>query len=89
MAGKYGRVTTVVAEYADFKYRALLLPVWIYAFRFQDNIYRVTVNGQTGEVQGEYPISNWKRAFAFIAKVIMIGGFFGFFGWLTVLSLRQ
>ncbi|HXE73269.1 MAG TPA: zinc ribbon domain-containing protein [Candidatus Nitrosotenuis sp.] len=37
-----------------------LLPLWIAAYRYQGKPYRFMVNGQTGKVSGEAPLSWWK-----------------------------
>ena len=38
------------------------LPVWIAAYLYQNKTYRFIVNGQTGAVTGEAPLSWWKVA---------------------------
>lgn len=38
----------------------VLLPVWIMAYRYQDKVYRLLVNGQSGRVTGSAPTSTWK-----------------------------
>lgn len=38
----------------------VLLPVWILAYRYHDNVYRFLVNGQTGKSTGTSPTSVWK-----------------------------
>lgn len=35
----------------------ILLPVWIMAYRYQDEVYRFLVNGQTGRTAGQAPVS--------------------------------
>lgn len=44
-------------------WKHVLLPVWIAAYRYQGNSYRFLVNGETGEVSGESPLSWWKIFF--------------------------
>jgi hypothetical protein len=39
---------------------AVLLPVWIVAYRYRDQAYRFLLNGQTGKATGEAPTS-WKK----------------------------
>lgn len=50
----------------------LLLPVWIGAYRRNDRLYRVVINGQTGKLTGEAPISWWRVLFAFSLAVFII-----------------
>jgi DNA-directed RNA polymerase subunit RPC12/RpoP len=48
---------------ADFKnevWRIVLLPVYISAYRFEEKIYQVMINGQTGAVAGQKPVAWWK-----------------------------
>lgn len=47
-------------RYGNVRFKHLLAPIWISSFRFRNKPYRFVVNGQTGTVQGEYPISPWK-----------------------------
>jgi hypothetical protein len=35
----------------------VLLPVWIMAYRYRDQVYRFLVNGQTGKATGQAPVS--------------------------------
>ncbi|MDD6202745.1 MAG: hypothetical protein PUB13_07380 [Lachnospiraceae bacterium] len=39
-----------------------LLPVWVYKFRYRENVYDFYVNGQTGKVIGQTPVSYPKVA---------------------------
>jgi predicted RNA-binding Zn-ribbon protein involved in translation (DUF1610 family) len=49
----------------------VLLPVWIMAYRFGDQVYRFLVNGQTGQATGQAPLS-WMKIFVAIAIAILI-----------------
>lgn len=44
-------------SYRDVKYRYLLLPIWISVYTFRGRTYKFMVNGQTGEVRGQAPVS--------------------------------
>jgi hypothetical protein len=44
--------------------RPMLLPVWIMAYRYRDQVYRFLVNGQTGRATGRAPLSWAKIAVA-------------------------
>lgn len=52
-------------------FKHILLPIWISAFTYKKKIYRFMVNGQTGNVQGEAPVSPIKVLGA-IAAVIAV-----------------
>lgn len=49
----------------------VLLPVWIMAYRYRDQVYRFLVNGQTGRVTGQAPLS-WKKVIAVSAVVALL-----------------
>lgn len=54
------RNLNIRTSYNDIKYKHILLPVWISSYTYKNKIYRYMVNGQTGEVQGNAPVSPWK-----------------------------
>ena len=56
------------------KVRLVLLPVWIAAFPGPAGAIRLLVNGQTGEVVGEVPRSNWKIGCIVVAVIALVGG---------------
>jgi hypothetical protein len=49
----------------------VLLPVWIMAYRYREQVYRFLVNGQTGRATGQAPVS-WKKVAAAIAVVALL-----------------
>lgn len=54
----------------------VLLPVWVMAYRYRDQVYRFLVNGQTGRAAGQAPVSYRKIAAAIalgVAAVVAIG----------------
>jgi hypothetical protein len=55
-----------------FKY--ILLPVWVSAFRYHDEVYRFVVNARTGEVQGQRPRSWVKLTLAGLAAAAFVAG---------------
>ncbi|EAQ80155.1 zinc ribbon domain-containing protein [Blastopirellula marina] len=57
-----------------------LLPVYLLSYRYQDKLYRFLVNGQTGKIVGDKPIS-WRRIGA------VIGGIGGLLLLLVVIIL--
>jgi hypothetical protein len=52
-------------------FKHVLLPVWIAAFRYDGKVYRFLVNGQTGRVSGEGPLS-WLKILLFSAVIAAI-----------------
>jgi DNA-directed RNA polymerase subunit RPC12/RpoP len=47
----------VHTNYSDVKFKAILLPVWISIYTFKGKKYKFMVNGQSGEVKGQAPLS--------------------------------
>lgn len=61
-----------------FKY--ILGPMWIASYKYKDKVYNFVVNGQTGKIAGDSPVSPWKVAIAVIitiAVIILLGYLFG------------
>lgn len=62
------RVNTTIS---DTTFKHVLLPVWIASYPYKDKVYRYMVNGQTGKVQGEKPVS-WIRVTIAVVIVLII-----------------
>lgn len=58
--GDTQRNLRVQTQFSDLTYKHVLLPLWIASYRYSNKVYNFMVNGQTGLVQGEAPISWWK-----------------------------
>ncbi len=65
-------VDSVETAYSNTRFRHLMLPVWMGAYRFRSKPYQVVVNARTGEVQGERPYSAWKIAFLVFGILCLI-----------------
>jgi hypothetical protein len=50
----------------------VLLPVWIMAYRYRDEVFRFLVNGQTGKCSGQAPVSQMKIAVVVGAVLLVI-----------------
>ncbi len=61
----------VDTAFSNMTYKHVLFPVWIASYRYKDKVYRFLVNGQTGEVQGQAPIS-WIRVTLVILVVVIL-----------------
>jgi hypothetical protein len=48
-----------------------LLPIYIWSYRYKDRLYRFLVNGQTGKVSGQKPISG-KRGPIFVLAILLV-----------------
>ena len=49
----------------------VLLPLWIMAYRYKDQLYRFVVNGQTGKATGRAPFSTWKAVLVAISVTVL------------------
>lgn len=63
-------------NHSDVTYKYLMLPLWLSTFRFKERQYQFMVNGQTGKVGGEYPISPIKVIFAIFVTIIFAIAFY-------------
>lgn len=66
------RVNSLTAGYSDPGYKQILAPVWVSAFTYRGKQYSYTINGETGQVNGERPYSPVKIGLAAIAAIIVI-----------------
>jgi hypothetical protein len=62
IGGDEQRIHQLHTAFDAIRFRHLLLPVWIYSYRWKGRLCQVVVNGHSGEVAGERPWSAWKIA---------------------------
>lgn len=60
IGGDTQRISRMETNYADVTFKYILLPVWATKYLFKKKYFTVVINGATGEVQGERPVSVWK-----------------------------
>ena len=72
IGGDQQRVRQVSTQYADVRFKHVLLPVWISAYRFRDKTFRFLVNGQTGDVAGESPLSWFKVTWLVVGVIVLL-----------------
>jgi len=75
IGGDHQRISAMDVRHCDIRFKHLLLPVWISAYRYRQKVYRFLVNGQTGEVQGERPVSWIKVSLAVLVGLAVVGAF--------------
>lgn len=73
IGGDHQRISSVNSSYNDIKFKHILLPVWISAYRYNSKVYRFLVNARTSEVQGERPYSWLKISLAILLGLGIIG----------------
>ena len=72
IGGDQQRVHQVATRYEGVTFKHVLLPVWVSAYRFRNKTFRVLVNGQTGEVAGESPLSWFKVTWLVVAVIVFL-----------------
>ena len=50
----------------------ILLPVHVLSYRYRDKVYRFLVNGQTGKIAGEKPVSGKRISILVIVIILFI-----------------
>lgn len=58
--------------FSGITYKYLMLPVWISSFKYNGKVYQFYVNGQTGKVGGNAPISPYKVGIAILIVAIVV-----------------
>ncbi len=63
--------TVVETEFSHVSSDLILLPVYLLTYRYRDKLYRFLINGQTGKMTGDKPLSMWRIGVA-IGLVILL-----------------
>jgi Zn finger protein HypA/HybF involved in hydrogenase expression len=69
---KHVRNFQMTADFADETWRYVLLPVYLATYTFQQQVYQVMVNGQTGVVAGQKPVA-WQKVIMVVAALVVPG----------------
>ena len=80
IGGDEQRIDSMRVQHANTRFKHLLLPLWISSFRWQQKVYRFTVNARTGEVAGERPWSWIKIALLVLAIAAVLFAVFAVVG---------
>ncbi len=70
--GDTQRNLQVESYYQDRTFKHILVPVWLATYTYGPKTYQVVVNGYTGKMAGEFPLSWVKIMFAVLAVIIVI-----------------
>jgi DNA-directed RNA polymerase subunit RPC12/RpoP len=57
------------ADFNNETWRYILLPVYLSSYCFQEKVYQVMINGQTGAISGQKPVAWWKIWLAIAAAL--------------------
>jgi DNA-directed RNA polymerase subunit RPC12/RpoP len=85
IGGDRQTINWMETTYFNVTFKNVLLPIYTGAYRYSKRIWRFFINGQSGQVAGEAPISPWKVALAILLGLIVVG----LFVWLYLQSNRQ
>ena len=79
IGGDHQTLETVQTQHVGVTFKHLLLPVWIGAYRYRDQPFRVLVNARSGKVFGSRPYSIAKIVLLIVAIVLIIAALIGIF----------
>jgi hypothetical protein len=71
IGGDQQQISAMDTSYSDTTFKHLLVPVYASAYKFNNKVYQVVINGRTGEVQGERPYS-WIKIAALILAILFL-----------------
>ena len=74
--GDTQRNLRIAPQFSDNTFKHVLLPVWLLTYQYGRKTYQVAVNGHTGKVTGEYPISWVKVMIAVVLGLVALAIFF-------------
>lgn len=58
-------------QFSDVTSDLILLPIYLLTYRYNEKLYRFLINGQTGRIYGEKPLS-WQRIAALVLLVVAL-----------------
>ena len=76
IGGDEQMISEIKTHYSAITFKHILLPVYAGAYRLNQKVFQVVVNGRTGEVQGDRPYSFWKIALLVLFILLVIGGIY-------------
>lgn len=80
IGGDKQQITGMDTSYANSNYRHVLCPAWASVFKYKEKEYPFIVNGQTGIIEGKYPLSIPKIVGTAAAGIAIIYILFRLFG---------
>jgi len=76
IGGDEQRVHSKDIQYSNITFKHLLLPIWLTSYKYNNKSYSILINGQTGEIEGNYPVSVWKVILAIILGLGLIAAIY-------------
>lgn len=71
LGGDTQRGLTTDTEFYEQTFKHVILPIWICAYNYNGKVYQFAINGQTGKVEGQKPLS-WTKIILFILVLAAI-----------------
>src|SRR5262249_16851247 len=71
LPGDTHRRLNVSTNFSQVNSDLCLLPIYIASYKYQDKIYRFLLNGQTGRMAGDKPVS-WQRIAILVAVIVAV-----------------
>lgn len=72
IGGDEQQVTNRRTQYDQVTFKHMLLPIFSGAYQYKSKPYRFFINGQTGQVAGEAPVSWWKVTLAVLLGLAVL-----------------
>lgn len=72
LGGNIQRNLRVNTQLSRQTFKQVYLPLWLSTYKYQGKIYRILINGQTGKVYGEKPISWIKISLLILLFLLLI-----------------
>ncbi len=69
--GDHIRGAQLNTQYNKVDFQHVLLPIWLSSYLFNGKTYQFGINGQTGEVQGTYPL-DWVRVMLVVFGIALL-----------------
>jgi DNA-directed RNA polymerase subunit RPC12/RpoP len=70
IGGNHQRLLSVQTQHVGVAFKHVLLPVWLAAYRYREEPYRVLINGRTGKVVGTRPYS-WVKITILVLAIVL------------------
>jgi hypothetical protein len=59
-------------QFSDRTFKHILVPVWLLTYNYGARAFQVVVNGFSGRLAGDYPLSAWKIALAALLAMVVV-----------------
>jgi predicted RNA-binding Zn-ribbon protein involved in translation (DUF1610 family) len=74
IGGDAQRIHRVDTKYKEITFKYILLPIWVVMYKFKEKYFQVLINGKTGEIHGQRPVSVLKIILlAAVIAVVVLG----------------